>query len=309
MKKLLLLVLILSIMFANPSTTTAQGKVTGEVLNTDIAAYIDGHPIRSYNVNGWTGIVAEDLRDYGFDVFWDEEQRTLHITYNFNPDFIIMTDYKPEKSDMPVGSHSMDVFKTDIKTYVDGDEVEAFNIGGRTIIYIDWLQCYGNVQWFEGERKICYTYVEPWAFDLHDTNYDADTSGNINSFALNAVKNENNVFDSNGDNLDYLNYVKLNYSKKNGMQFGFSVYQRVLFQTEELSRLLWNMSTVKYDGTIMHENADIANEHMKVFINGEPVKIIKVTQGRGNGHTDFYFWLDCRLSKEEIKTVNITCCK
>lgn len=133
------------------------------------------HPIRSCNINGWTGIIAEDLRDYGFDVFWDVGQRKLYISYYKNPNFKITANYIPEKSDMPVGSRSMNVFKTDIKTYVDGDEVEAFNIGGKTIIYIDWLQCYGNVQWFESERKICYTYIEPWALDLNYTNYDTDT--------------------------------------------------------------------------------------------------------------------------------------
>ena len=307
MKKLLFLVVTLSILFSNSFTPDAQGKVIGEVLNTDIAAYIDGHPTRSYNINGWTGIVAEDLRDYGFEVSWDEAQRTLFISYYKDPNFKITADYNPEISGMPVGSHSMDVLKTDIKTYVNGTEIEAFNIGGRTIIYIDWLQCYGNVQWFKSERKICYTYVEPWTVDLHNTNYDSDTSGNINSFSLNAVKNENNTFNLSGENLNYLDYVKMYYSKNNGLQFGFSVYQRVLFQTEELSRLLWDMSTVKYDGTTLQENADMANEHVKVLINGEHVKIIKVSQGKGNGHTDFYFWLDCNLSKEEIKTVNITC--
>ena len=307
MKKLLFLAVTLFILFSVFINANAQGKVTGMVLNTDIIAYINGFPIPSYNINGWTGIVAEDLTDYGFDVFWDAEQRELFISYYKNPDFKITADYVPQKSDMPVGSHLMDVFQTDIKTYVDGDEAAAFNIGGRTIIYIDSLQCYGNVQWFENERKICYTYIEPWALDVHHTNYNADTSGNIQSFSFTAVKNETGDFDLNGENLDYLDYLKLYYSKKNGLQFGFSVYQRVLFQTEELSRLLWNMSTVKYDGTILRENADIANEHMKVLINGEPVQITKVSQGKGNGHTDFYFWFDISLSKEEIKTLTITC--
>jgi len=120
-KKLLFLAVTLFILFSVFINANAQGKVTGMVLNTDIIAYINGFPIPSYNINGWTGIVAEDLTDYGFDVFWDAEQRELFISYYKNPDFKITADYVPQKSDMPVGSHLMDVFQTDIKTYVDGD--------------------------------------------------------------------------------------------------------------------------------------------------------------------------------------------
>ncbi|MCK9477926.1 MAG: hypothetical protein M0R40_00280 [Firmicutes bacterium] len=307
MKRILFLTVTLLMLFSMITCINAQGEIIGEVLNTDIIAYIDGLPIQSYNINGWTGIVAEDLRNYGFEVYWFEEERALYISYYQNPGFTIIADYVPQKNDMPVGSHAMDVFKTDIKTYVAGEEAEGYNIGGETIIFIDWLQCYGDVQWVESERKICYTPVEPWDLDLHNTNYDADTSGNINSFSLNAVKNENNTFDSNGENLDYLTYIKMNYSKKNGMQFSFSLYQRVLFQTEELNSLLWNMSTTRYDGTVLQTDVGIANEHMKILINGDPVKITQVTQGKGNGHTDFYFWLDSSLPKEEIKTINVEC--
>ena len=49
-----------------PSTALAGTRIAGEALNTDIRAYIDEIPIRSYNIGGKTGIVAEDLRDYGF---------------------------------------------------------------------------------------------------------------------------------------------------------------------------------------------------------------------------------------------------
>ena len=57
----------------------AVGDVIGHVLHTDIVCYIDGHPIRSYNIGGNTWIVAEDLLSYGFEVTWLGDERRLVI--------------------------------------------------------------------------------------------------------------------------------------------------------------------------------------------------------------------------------------
>jgi len=188
---------------------------------------------------------------------------------------------------------------------VAGDEVTAFNIGGRTVIYIDELVRFGDVVWHEAERKICYDYVAPWSIDLYKVNHDADTTKEISSFSLDMVKTENGEYLTTGENLDYLDYLRLSFNKKDGMYLGFSVYQRVLFQTEEIYNLLWDVSTVRYDGEMLSENANLANEHMKILINGEPVTITKVTQGKGSGHTDFYFWFDCDVKKEDITSVSV----
>ena len=51
------------------------GDVVGHTYYTDIAAQIDGHPLRSYNIGGETAVVAEDLREYGFSVVWDAWRR------------------------------------------------------------------------------------------------------------------------------------------------------------------------------------------------------------------------------------------
>lgn len=72
MKKNIFFTLILIIFSIFPLNVYAD--VIGEALNTDITAYVDDVPIRSYNIDGWTGIVAEDLREYGFDVVWFEDE-------------------------------------------------------------------------------------------------------------------------------------------------------------------------------------------------------------------------------------------
>lgn len=320
MKRLLSCVcLLLMISMAVISPVAAQGEIVGSYVYTDIVAYINGYPINSYNINGWTGIVAEDLVNYGFDVYWQPEERTLSVGNSYIPtpggtetelnwqgSGEVTSTFTPENNMKPIGSFAGNIYATDIKTYVSGDEVTSFNIGGRTIIYIDELFRFGDVVWHENERKICYDYVAPWNINLYQTNNEAVTDEVIYSFSLEMTKNENGEYVTTGENLDYLDYLRLSYNKKDGMYLGFSIYQRVLFQTTELSQMLWNASTVKYDGTILAENADYANEHMKISINGEPVVIKKVTQGKGNGHEDFYFWFDCGFKKDDITSVSVS---
>ncbi len=53
------------------------------IYHTDIVTTLDGREINSYNVNGRTAIVVEDLRDFGYDVIWDEEERTLNVYERF----------------------------------------------------------------------------------------------------------------------------------------------------------------------------------------------------------------------------------
>ena len=42
------------------------GDVAGQVLATEIRAFIDGVEIPAYNIDGNLGVVAEDLNAYGF---------------------------------------------------------------------------------------------------------------------------------------------------------------------------------------------------------------------------------------------------
>ncbi len=50
---------------------------------TDIVTNLAGREIVSYNVNGRTAIIVEDLREFGYDVVWNEEDRTLKVYERF----------------------------------------------------------------------------------------------------------------------------------------------------------------------------------------------------------------------------------
>lgn len=43
------------------------GEIVGQVLATDIKAQVNSSTLASMNIDGLTAVVAEDLRDYGFD--------------------------------------------------------------------------------------------------------------------------------------------------------------------------------------------------------------------------------------------------
>ncbi|WP_432665265.1 hypothetical protein R9X47_03230 [Wukongibacter baidiensis] len=55
------------------------GDIIGQVFYTDIVTVIDGKTIPSVNIGGRTAIIVEDLSDYGYDVTWSNETRTLDV--------------------------------------------------------------------------------------------------------------------------------------------------------------------------------------------------------------------------------------
>lgn len=57
-----------------------SGMVLGDYYETDIITYLDGHEITAYNTGGITYIWAEQMRDFGYLVLWNEDARTLRIT-------------------------------------------------------------------------------------------------------------------------------------------------------------------------------------------------------------------------------------
>ena len=55
------------------------GDVTGAVYHSALDTYINNYPIAAYHYEGRQLICAEDLRDYGFSVIWDQASRSLYI--------------------------------------------------------------------------------------------------------------------------------------------------------------------------------------------------------------------------------------
>lgn len=157
MKKIIAITLTIIMCFSAMSAFAYRnGDVIGNACYTDIRSRINGYDIASYNVDGYTYIIAEDLRNYGFDVVWDPYARTLSVGKVFED---VYSDEEPTYKtpfipDEKVGEKSFELLYTDIETYVDGRKVKSFNINGRTIFRFEELACFGDVVWNEKLKTI-----------------------------------------------------------------------------------------------------------------------------------------------------------
>ncbi len=140
-------------------------RVVDYALYTDIVAKIDGHPIRSFNINGKTAVVAEDLRGYGFWVLWNAEARTLRICRALRDGALETPVNWPVVESEPlthrIGARAKPVYATDIVTYTAGSRVDSFNCGGETLVWFDDLAPFGSVVWDPDGRVISLTLGDP----------------------------------------------------------------------------------------------------------------------------------------------------
>lgn len=155
MKKInvLLLCLLLCLSLITPVHAYKIGDVVGQTVYTDIIASINDYNIASYNINGYTAVVAEDLRNYGFDVNWVPEERALYITRG-QSNSVASTYIAPQISSSQAGRPAGSVLYTDIKAYINGSEVTSYNIGGNTIVYFNDLSVFGSISYSDSRRRL-----------------------------------------------------------------------------------------------------------------------------------------------------------
>lgn len=161
MKKRLVSVLLAALMLVTPMAVPASAadQVLGQYLYTDIVAYIDNYPIRSYNIKGNTYIVVEDLMQYGFGVTWDGVNGRLVIspTRTAAPAQYTAT-YKPTANTVPAGTPAGDYYFTQVTTWIGDKQIEGYNIGGYTCIFMDDLAAYfaapGGYVWSPADKAL-----------------------------------------------------------------------------------------------------------------------------------------------------------
>jgi len=103
------------------------GDVINKTVYTDIVASINDYNIASFNIDGYTAVVAEDLRNYGFNVEWKPDERALYITRAATNN-VAATYIAPKISQSQIGKKASNVVYTDIKTYINGSPVTSYNI-------------------------------------------------------------------------------------------------------------------------------------------------------------------------------------
>jgi len=127
------------------------GDPLGDILYSDITAYINGNAIPTSIKSGTTMVVVEDLAKYGFDVVWNGKDKTLKVEINANKKVAPLT---VEKNTKPVGTFKTKYVYTDIKTYLSGKQVDSFAINGQTLIDFELLSMYGKLKWDGKARTI-----------------------------------------------------------------------------------------------------------------------------------------------------------
>ncbi|MBE7053104.1 MAG: DUF1311 domain-containing protein [Ruminococcaceae bacterium] len=164
MKKIVCLLLITMQVFCFvPSCFAKNGDVIGYACYTDIVATINGAKIASYNVDGNTYVIAEDLKDYGFNVIWDANDRLIEVKRNYSVRDIYTNYQNPYISKNQIGKKAYNLLETDINASIGGyhlfsyrgkDFVRSYNIDGKTIIPFDMLDIFGKVEWNPLKREL-----------------------------------------------------------------------------------------------------------------------------------------------------------
>lgn len=133
MKKLSILLSALLILSATCAKAANIGDVIGDIYSTDIIAYVDDAPIRSYSLNGKTAVILEDLRRYGFTVGYNDNLRAvyagvLYNTYASEPDTV-------ERGQC--GEIVGHIYYSDITASINGVDVPSFSLNGETAVAIE----------------------------------------------------------------------------------------------------------------------------------------------------------------------------
>lgn len=285
----------------------APGDIAGQYYSTDIRTTLNGEEIDSINIGGKTLISAEDMIYYSFSVYWNPDVRTLEIysvshALNGAPPAV-------EKNDYPSGTVMGNYYDTDIITYLDGQPITAYNIGGRTYILAEQMRDFGyEVIWDEIERTLDivspdragYEYTIPMTFD------EAVTEESKGYFSV--LYQDGKLYGS-GD-VKYFSSSLSYDGEQYSINMGF--YQNAgLFKSNALREKLNTFRSSGYgveSDTDPSLKYDTINEKVKISINGEPANNIEVIGGAGNGHVDYYFKLNgiSRYKEDEIKSISFS---
>ena len=149
---LALLMICTSILTLHASAAYKNGDKLGDVLNSDIKTYINGERIPCYNIKNKAVVMTADLRNYGFDVNYDNKTRTSAITRNYDKKFTPIPNIQNTTSGK-VGTRAFDYVYTDIVAVLDGKKIESFNVQGNLAIFFESLIDYGWFTWDSAARS------------------------------------------------------------------------------------------------------------------------------------------------------------
>ena len=164
----------------NMTINAAIGDAIHPIYSTDILTYIDNIPIHGYAIDGKTMICLEDLSDYGFTVYYNDEARALFV----NKQNSALSGFYPTIGRDTVGDIEGYTYETDIRAYVNGQEISAENIGGKLAVCVEDL---GDMNTTGTVRNLGFEYP---AYFMHYAYNDSSRSLHLfsNTIDTNAYK-------------------------------------------------------------------------------------------------------------------------
>lgn len=143
MRKIAFLLVLLIVL--SSCITAYAVEPLGYAVYSDVVAYINHYVIPSYNFNGRTLVVAEDLVNYGFKLFWNEYSNTLSIRRDFDKFQINeMLYFRP--SEIELGKNDIAITTSTVTVLIGGHLCTGFGgIEGKTLIDINDLACINNI--------------------------------------------------------------------------------------------------------------------------------------------------------------------
>ncbi len=151
MKLKTFIMILISVMIFCTCAYAEENDVIGHIYPTDIQADIDGMPIKSYNTGEKTLIMVEDLKDYGFDIYW----------YSDNKKFDIVTKKLPEEIpayDKENSSKAVDIYNSNVDVNFNDVSIASYNIDGKTAIAIEDLgQSFGEYRFRNRNGELGYS--------------------------------------------------------------------------------------------------------------------------------------------------------
>ena len=119
MKKAMMM-LLSTLMIIQGNVYASSSDIKNTIYNTDIATYLDGKMM----------ICAEDLRNYGYTVGYDDSIRALFVNKTGRP----AEDFYPCYERGSIGGISGNTYETDIRVFINGIETSAENMGGKMLV-------------------------------------------------------------------------------------------------------------------------------------------------------------------------------
>ena len=160
------------ILAAPAAVRAANGDIAGTLYTTDILTEVDGKPIKSYSLDGETLIALEDLKDYGFEVYYNDNVRSVFVTRTGVAD----PSFSPYIERGIVGSTAGYYYESDIRAFVNGKEIEAYSLDGKMVAkveligteYLDGSHPFYSSYSYDDSQRLLSLYTDPAEYSDFD---------------------------------------------------------------------------------------------------------------------------------------------